>query len=149
VEEYEICESVAPGWFFCRSDLWVAKQLALGVMAHEMFLGMRFLQDGPSNAREQMKLANEMRSHAESIPLFALLFGKLLQEAGRPKDAAELWRKAIENGSEPDVRTRLLVTLSTLEEDANKRRQLLEEAVELNGNLIAAAGAALSLRFGK
>lgn len=49
VEEYETCESLAPGWYFCRSDLWVAKQLALGVMPHEVFLGMRFLQDGPTD----------------------------------------------------------------------------------------------------
>lgn len=148
VEEFETCETLAPGWYFCRSDLWVAKQLALGAMPHEVFLGMRFLQDGPPNAKEKMDLANRMRSHAEAIPLFALLFGKLLQETGRPKEAAQLWRKALEDDVESDVRTRMLLSLSTLEEDADRRRQLLHETVELNGNLIAAAGAALSLRFG-
>lgn len=149
IEEYETCDALAPGWYLCRSDLWVARQLALGAMPHEVFLALRFLQDGPPNAKEKMELASRLRSQAGAIPLFALLFGKLLQESGRPGEAVELWRKALEDDSEPDVRTRLLVTFSTLEQDADKRRSLLKEAVELNGNLIAAAGAALSLRFGK
>ncbi len=148
VEEYERCETLAPGWYFCRSDLWVARQLALGAMPHEMFLGMRFLQDGPPDTKEKMNLANRMQSQAESISLFGLLYGNLLKEAGRTKDAVQLWRKALENAVEPDVRTRILVSLAPLEEDAERRRQLLQEAVELNGNLMAAAGAALSLRFG-
>src|SRR6266700_496186 len=148
VEEYETCESLAPGWYFCRSDLWVAKQLALGVMPHEVFLGMRYLQDGPPDAKEKMNLATRMRPQAETIPLFTFLFGKLVQDAGRPKEAAQLWRRALDGDVESDVRTRILLSLAPLEEDAHKRRQLFQEAVELNGNLIAAAGAALSLKFG-
>src|SRR6185369_15070552 len=104
VEEYETCETLAPGWYFCRSDLWVAKQLALGAMSHEVFLGMRFLQDGPPDAEKQIKLANEMRRHADAIPLFTFLFGRLLQESGRPTEAAELWREAINGEVESDVR---------------------------------------------
>jgi hypothetical protein len=125
----------------------VAKQLALGVMPHEVFLGMRFLQDGPPDAKEKMNLATRMQPQAESIPLFAFLFGKLLQDAGRPKEAAKIWRITLDGDVESDVRTRILISLAPLEEDAGKRRQLYQEAVELNGNLIAAAGAALSLRF--
>jgi tetratricopeptide (TPR) repeat protein len=149
IEEYETCETLAPGWYFCRSDLWVARQLALGAMPHEIFLALRFLQDGPPNTKEKIEIANRIQSQATAIPLFAFLFGKLLQEAGRPKEAAEQLRKALEADPEPDVRTRLLVTLSTLETDADKRRALLREAVDSNGNLIGAAGAALSLRFGR
>jgi hypothetical protein len=114
-------------------------------MPHEMFLGLRYLQDGPPNAK-QMELATRIRPEANAIPLFALLFGELLKEAGRPKEAAELWSQALNRDVDSDVRTRLLVSLSASEEDAQKRRQLLQEAVELNGNLLAAAGAALSLR---
>src|SRR6266496_924342 len=54
----------------------------------------------------------------------------------------------LEGDVDSDVRTRLLVELSAAEEDAGRRQQLLQEAVESNGNLVAAAGAALSLRFG-
>jgi tetratricopeptide (TPR) repeat protein len=149
VEEYEICESLAPGWFFCRSDMWVARQLALGVMPHEVFLALRFLQDGPPNARKRMEIANRIQFHASTIPLFALLYGNVLQAAGRHREASQLWHRAIEANPEPDVRTRLLVSLSTLEENADKRQGLLEAAADLNGNLIAAAGAVLSLRFGR
>jgi len=148
VEEYELCETLAPGWYFCRSDLWIARQLTLGAMPHEVFLGLRFLQDGPPNTTKRMELAARIKSEAKTIPLFALLFGKLLREAGRPKEAADVWHQALEGDVDSDVRTRLLVELSATEEDAGRRRQLLQEAVESNGNLVAAAGAALSLRFG-
>lgn len=147
VDEYETCESLAPGWYFCRSDLWVAKQFALGAMPHEVFLGMRFLQDGPPDAKEKMNLATRMQPQAGPIPLFSFLFGKLLQEAGRSEEAAQLWRKTLDGEVESDVRTRILFSLAPLE-DADKRRQLYQEALELNGNLIAAAGVALSLRLG-
>jgi tetratricopeptide (TPR) repeat protein len=149
VEEYELCETLAPGWYFCRSELWIARRLALGTMPHEVFLGLRFLQDGPPNATGRMDLATRLRPHASAIPLFALLFGQLLEQAGRPKEAAELWREALKADADSDVRTRLLVSLAVMETDAGRRRQLFQEAVELNGNLIAAASAALSLRFGK
>jgi hypothetical protein len=149
VEEFETCEALAPGWYFCRSDLWTARQLALGAMPHEVFLGLRYLQDAPAKVTEKLDLATRMRSRAKAVPLFALLFGRLLRETGRPKEAADLWREALKSEVDSDVQTRLLVELSQLEENAEKRRQLLQEAAQLNGNLIAAAGAALSLRFGK
>ena len=116
-------------------------------MQHEVFLGMRFLQDGPPNAKEKMDLATRMRPQAEQIPLFAFLLGKLLQEAGRAKEAAEVWRTALDGAVESDVQCRILISLAPLEADAKRRRQLFQEAIELKGNLIAAAGAALSLKF--
>jgi tetratricopeptide (TPR) repeat protein len=149
VEEYELCERLAPGWFFCRSDLWIARQLALGAMPHEMFLSLRFLQDGPPNSTNRMELATRIKPQAKTIPLFALLFGKLLEKAGRAREASDIWREALDGDVDADVRTRLLVVLSATEQDSARRRQLLQEAVELNGNLVSAAGAALSLRFWK
>ncbi len=89
------------------------------------------------------------RGQAQLIPLFALLFGDLLEKIGQKKEAAEIWREALKTDVDSDVRTRLLFDLSKVEEDAGRRRQLLQEAVELNGNLVAGATAALSLRFGK
>ncbi len=140
----EISPVLAP-----ESEIKRAIGAILGAMPHEVFLGLRFLQDGPPNASERIELATCMRSQAQGIPLYALLFGKLLGEAGRPKEAAELWREALEHDGDSDVRTRLLVALSVVEGDAGRRRQLLQEAAGLNGNLVAAAGAALSLRFNR
>jgi tetratricopeptide (TPR) repeat protein len=149
VEEYELCEKLAPGWYFCRSALWIAQQLLLGAMPHEVFLGLRFLQDGPPDAAKRMDMATRMRSEAQTVPPFALLLGDALEKAGRKKEAADVWRDALKGDVEPDVRTRLLVALSAVEEDAGRRRELQQEAVELNGNLMAAACAALSLRMSK
>src|SRR5687767_15056856 len=146
MEEFEICEKLAPGWYFCRSDLWMAQQLALGAMPHEIFIAIRFLQDGAAEAKEKLRVASEIRAHAAGVPPFGLLFGAVLEENGRVKEAAEVWRAALDREPEPDVRTRLLLSLSVVEEDREIRQRLLREAVELNGNLIAAAAAMLSLR---
>jgi hypothetical protein len=146
VDEYELCEALAPGWYFCRSDLWIARQLALGAMPHEVFVGLRFLQDGPPDAAKKLEIATRMRPEAQAVPLFGLLFGSLLEEAGRSKEAAEVWRGALKGDVELDVRTRILVSLSAVEKDIERRRLLLQEAVEIDGNLVASAGAALSLR---
>ena len=45
------------------------------------------------------------------------------------------WRKA----QEPDVQTRLLVDLQMILPDGDEKRQLLNAAMTLNGNLAAAA----------
>src|SRR5256885_10720649 len=37
------------------------------------------------------------RSHAVAFPPFALLFGNLMQKAGRLKEASELWREALKD----------------------------------------------------
>lgn len=66
--------------------------------------------------------------------------------AGRESDARAALRAGLQADPDPDVRTRLLVELGTLTDDADERNGLYREAVTLNGNLLAAASAAVALR---
>jgi hypothetical protein len=47
VEAYEATARLAPGWFHCRADLWLARELAAGDLAHEALLAVWVLEDGP------------------------------------------------------------------------------------------------------
>ncbi|MFY0536810.1 tetratricopeptide repeat protein [Nannocystis pusilla] len=54
---YAEVEGLAPGWFHCRSDRWLAGQLAAGAVAHEIFLVAHALQDGPMAPEEKLDLS--------------------------------------------------------------------------------------------
>ena len=71
--------------------------------------------------------------------------GESLLKLDRRKDAEGSFRKGLISSHEPDFKTRLLVDLALVLESGEEKRRLLHEARELNGNLIAAAMAAVTL----
>ncbi|MBL4849975.1 MAG: hypothetical protein JKY65_30980, partial [Planctomycetes bacterium] len=88
------------------------------------------------------------RKAEEDTPDFApllLLKARHLVRGDEPEQAREALGAALDHGTEPDVRTRLLLELALLRSPA-ERRCLLEEAVALNGNRVAAATAHLVLQ---
>src|SRR5262249_24485065 len=46
-ERYDRTEALAPGWFQCRSEGWLARQIALGRYPVEVYLNLRAAQEGP------------------------------------------------------------------------------------------------------
>jgi predicted Zn-dependent protease len=139
-------EELAPGWFHCRADLWVAEQLVLGQLDASDFAALCLLEDGPAPPKEKVALAERLLSRRSGLPPARLHLGKNLARAGREADARTALRAGLSADADPDVRTRLLAELATLTEDAAERTQLYREAVALNGNLVAAASSALALR---
>ena len=83
--------------------------------------------------------------HEKAQSLLHLARGKILRATQRAKEAEAAYRFGLDVADEPDVRTRLLVDLAAVVDAADERRELLQEAVDLNGNLVAAATAALVL----
>jgi hypothetical protein len=63
----------------------------------------------------------------------------------RDQEAESWYRDGLRSAQERDIRTRLLAALGTLTQDPGERTALLTEAVELRGNLVAAAAAQLAL----
>jgi len=147
VAQYEKTERRAPGWFHCRSGLWLARQLEGGKVSHQAFLAWHALEDGPMPPAQKVELAARTLKEADIAPL-RLLHGRYLLRLGRRGEAAAALRRGLELADEPDVRTRLLVELSAVAADEAERRKLLEEAAALKGNLVASAMATLMLRFG-
>jgi tetratricopeptide (TPR) repeat protein len=146
VREYEATEERAPGWFHCRSDLWLARQMVLGQVDHETFVAWHALQDGPLQPETKVRLAERALARAPDLALLHHLHGRSLRERGLAVQAEAALRRGLALAEEPDVRTRLLVDLGTLVRPDEKRR-LLEEALQINGNLVAAATAAVVLAF--
>jgi tetratricopeptide (TPR) repeat protein len=146
VEAYEATEELAPGWFHCRADLWLAQQLALGDLGQETFLALHVLEDGELPPQEKANLAAQALSRAPRLALLHLLHGKSLTQFGRSDEAQAAYRRGLACEPEPDTKTRLLVELGVLVTGPAERVRLLQEAQALGGNLVAAATATLALR---
>jgi tetratricopeptide (TPR) repeat protein len=145
-DAYRRVEELAPGWFQCRADLWVADQLVVGRLDAQDFTVLHLLEDAPAPPAQKVELAEQLLARRPGLPPAHLHLGKNRARAGRVADARAALREGLTADPDPDVRTRLLAELGTLTEDAAERQRLFREAVALNGNLVAAASAALALR---
>jgi predicted Zn-dependent protease len=91
-------------------------------------------------------MGEQLLARRPGLPPAHLHLGNNLARAGREADARAALLAGLAVDPDPDVRTRLLAESGTLTEDAVEREGYYREAVALNGNLVAAASAALSLR---
>jgi tetratricopeptide (TPR) repeat protein len=148
VAAFTATEALAPGWFHCRADLWVAQQLAAGKLDHETFEALRELEDGPASPDVKLELADRAIAKAPHVPGLHLERGRQLARLGRAEEARAALRDALARDPDRDIRTRILVQLAILVDDRAERTQLFEEAVRVDGNLVASATARLALRQG-
>lgn len=145
-ELYETVEELAPGWFHCRADAWVAARLAAGELDCDDFRALTLLDDGPQPPKEKLALADRMLARRPDLPAAHLHRGRNLARLGREADARAALDAGLRTDADPDVRTRLLTELAAVTDDRPARETLYRQAAELNGNLVAAAGARLALR---
>jgi tetratricopeptide (TPR) repeat protein len=145
VASYEEVEALAPGWFHCRSDLWLAQQLAAGRFNHPVFLLYHLLEDGAVSPQEKLQLADRALQQVPGVAFIHRGRGRSLLALQQRSEAEEAYRRGLACAEEPDIRTRLLVDLATTVADVEERRRLLDEAIRLDGNLVAAAMATLLL----
>ena len=142
-DAYAAAEALAPGWFHCRADLWLARELAAGRQGHATFEALRELEDGHAEPAAKLALADATLAAAPRVAALHYHRGRALEELGRGDDAFAAFGAGLACDPEPDIRTRLLVQLALLL-DGDQRAALLEEARALGGNLVAAAIARLS-----
>jgi tetratricopeptide (TPR) repeat protein len=145
IEAYQIVEQLAPGWFHCRTDLWLAEQLAAGRVNQGTFLALHILEDGPQSPEEKYRLVQQVLASNPDLAPLHLVRGKALSRLGRVEEAREAFRRGLACAAEPDIKTRLLLELSVLTDEPQVRTRLLREALSLAGNLVAAAMAQAAL----
>jgi tetratricopeptide (TPR) repeat protein len=145
VECYETTEVLAPGWYNCRADLWLAQQLELGRMSQETFISLRLLEESARPAEEKLRLAEKLAARHGGVPFVCLVHGRQLAAAGRTMEAVVAYRAGLAQHPEPDVRTRLLVNLAAAVEERETKLVALREAVLVNGHLISAGMARIAL----
>ena len=141
-------EELAPGWFHCRADLWLAEQIVLGNLPQEIYPGLRALEDAPGTPEQKMSLAELEGAKCPELALLHLHHGLALADLERPDEAAVAFRQGLRVAREPDVQTRLLSQLAAVLPAGKERVSMLTEAAALKGNLVAAATAAYMLRSG-
>ncbi len=145
--EYEATERLAPGWFHCRADLWMARELARGALGHDLFRVVYQLEDAPVPPQEKARMAEAALRMAPRLAPLHLFHGQSLHALGATAAAETAYRNGLACAAEPDIRSRLLVNLGIASRSAPERAALLTEAAEtVDGNLIAAAMATVALR---
>lgn len=143
-ETFEEVERLAPGWFRCRTDRWLALGLERGTISDEAFRILRVLEDGGLAAAQAAPLAQQA---LERFPDFAPLYlirGDLHRDGGDSQLAAAAYRRGLELVSEPDLESRLLCALAGILPDKSPERyQLVDRALKIDGSLVAQATARL------
>lgn len=146
-EAFAEVERLAPGWFRCRSSLWLAASLENGSVSDEEFRLLRALEDGGFPPEEAMPIAKQA---AEKYPAFAPLFlilGDLHRDQGDTPHAIASYRKGLKLVTEPDLESRLLCACAgLLPKESTERGELVRRAVALKGSLVAHATAAILSR---
>ena len=99
------------------------------------------------NPQQKLNLLDRALQQAPDLALLHLLHGKSLQSLRQTAAAQVAYRRGLECVEEPDTKTRLLVNLAAVVENAEEEKRLLEEAISLNGNLVAAAMARVVLAY--
>ncbi len=145
-EAFQATEALAPGWFHCRSFLWMARQLARGNIDHRIFVFLRMLEDGPAPLPDKVREAQRVLAMGFEYPLLYLLHGEHLLGLKRTEEAGEMFRKGLAVAIEPEVRSRLLVNLAFVQESQAEKKRLLRAVVKIDGNLFAQAVATLALQ---
>jgi tetratricopeptide (TPR) repeat protein len=144
VESYEQTERLAPGWYHCRAGRALALELAARQITHATFESVRALEDGGKPATERAALAELALRTAPELAILYLLKANALIDMKSIVAAATAARAGLSRDPDPDVRTRLLVALARVTRQPESRR-LLEEAIALDGNRVAAAMARVIL----
>ncbi len=145
IEAYDRTEELAPGWFRCRAEGWLARQIVAGRYDLDTFGALRALEEGSFSPQAKWQLVERALAAAPDLAALHHQRGKLLVAQGRNAEAEAAFRRGLECAEEPDITTRLLIDLAGLVEDAGEKRRLYEQARRPDGNLVAAATATVVL----
>lgn len=141
---FEETDRLAPGWFRCRSDAWLAASLEDGSVTDEEFRLLRALEDGGLPPDEALTLAERAVEAHPGFAAFHAILGNLRRDRGDHEAAIRSYRAGLERAAEPDLESRILVNLAGILPDGSpERRELIDRAFGLEGGLVAKATARL------
>ncbi|WP_224245101.1 tetratricopeptide repeat protein [Hyalangium gracile] len=146
---YDQVEALAPGWFHCRAERWLASGIAAGRIPQSAFSLLRMLENPGVDVHQRVQLATQGISEAPRVPAFHLQLTRDLARLGRETEARQVLAEGLEVAEEPDIRSRLLVESARQEAPSPVRDRKLHEAMAPGGNLVAAATAVVMLRVGQ
>jgi tetratricopeptide (TPR) repeat protein len=143
-ETFEVVERIAPGWFRCRTDRWLAEGLENATVSEDEFHLLRTLDDGGLDPLSALDVASKAVEKYPSFAPFRLALGNLQRNRGNVDAAIMSYRTGLELVAEPDLESRLLCALAAvLPKHLAERKLLIEHAIGRKGNLVAQASARL------
>jgi tetratricopeptide (TPR) repeat protein len=143
-EAFEEVERLAPGWFRCRTDRWLAGSLEQGTVSDEEFRVLRALEDGGLPPGEAIQIAKQAVNKYPGLAPLYLILGDLHRDRSETAQAIACYRKGLELVAEPDLESRLLCALAgLLPKESPERGELVRRALSLQGSLVAQATAAI------
>jgi tetratricopeptide (TPR) repeat protein len=142
---YAATDRLAPGWFHCRADGWLAQQAEAGKFAHETWLTIRALEDVLAPPQTKRAWAVRALETAPQLALLHLLKGRQEAALRFSPEARESFQQGLACAADLDVRTRLLLELGR-RTPGEEGIRLLESAARLGGNLVSSAMAQLCLK---
>ena len=143
-KSFEEVEQLAPGWFRCRADAWLAAGLENGCITDDEFRLLRNLEDGNLEAAQALRLVEQGLEAFPGFAPFYLIQGDLHRDRSEHEKAILTYRRGLELVNEPDLESRILCALAgLLPADESERKQLVTRAVSLKGSLVANATATI------
>jgi tetratricopeptide (TPR) repeat protein len=142
LEEFNNTEKLAPGWFQCRSDIWLAAQLISGAVEHSVFLKLRAL-DATGSSAGYLPMAQQAVSENPHFAPFYLHLGIARITVNETSQAVKALQEGLGCAEEDGIRSRILCRLAMLAGDKEASQRYLKEAAELKGDLIALASATI------
>lgn len=124
----------------------MAKELAAGRVSHDTFLRLRELEDGESPPDQKVALAMDTIKIAPQVAAVHLALGNALLNLQRVDEARAAFRQGLAQNPEPDVASRLRLRLALTGAPDAEGLKMLEAANDPQGNLVAAAMAAVARR---
>lgn len=143
---FEATEERAPGWFYARRYRWLAERVEEGLVDPRIGAVLIRIDDDALPPVERRRLLAPALAAAPEFAWLRLHQGSALLAEGRRRDAENEFREGLEGEADDDVRSSLLVALATLlGARTEEGRRLHEDALMLDGNLLAQASGRVSL----
>lgn len=141
VASYDRVEAVAPGWYLSREDRWLAQQLESGELEPNVLHTIRAVEDSDRAPRAKLTLAMAGLERTPELARLWLEAGRLHLRLGEAEQARDCFEKARTFAPEPACETRALADLAGVTSEPARRAELALRAIELGGDLVAAASA--------
>ncbi len=135
-EAFEEVERLAPGWFRCRSDRWLAASLEDGTVSDAEFRLLRVLEDGGLPPAQARQIAIQAVERYPSFAPLYLILGDLHRDGDDFALAVACYRKGLELVGEPDLESRLLSALAGLLPKESRERGELVRAPSLSREVL-------------
>ena len=143
-EAFEEVEQLAPGWFRCRSDIWLARSLEEGTVSDEQFRVLRGIEDGGMEPQQSLCSSNRRLTGFLTLPrsiCCVAICTTNLGTARRQNAGIEVDYSTLRNQTLNLVCYAHLPVYCRIE--SPERKQLVERAMKLEGSLVAMATAKL------